>query len=138
MEKRIKQKEDETFGFNLWRICRGCVPTCVKLVQRQVLCTNLCQWCGMEAETDWHAFIGCTIAKESWSSAGLSELLLSRKHHFNTLQDLVFDICSRESAEAAGRVAVLLWQVWSARNDVVWNDTRKTLLAIGGLALNGW
>ena len=119
-------------------IFRGCIPTCVKLVQRQVSCTNLCPWCGLEAETDWHAFIGCTRAKESWSSAGLSELLLPRQHHFNTLQELVFNICSRESADAAGRVAVLLWQIWSAINDVVWNDTRETSITIGELAVNGW
>jgi len=45
--------------------------------------------------------------------------LSSRQHHFNTLQELVFDICSRESADAAGWTAVMLWQIWSSRNDVV-------------------
>lgn len=63
---------------------------------------------------------------------------MSRQHHFNTLHELVFDICSRESADAAGRVAVLLWQIWSAIN-VVWNDTHdESSITIGGLAVNGW
>jgi len=31
----------------LWWIYRGCIPTRVKRVQRQVPCTNLCPWCGL-------------------------------------------------------------------------------------------
>jgi len=39
--------------------------------------------------------------------------------NFHSLPELVFDICSQENADTAGRDAVLLWQLWSARNDLV-------------------
>jgi len=40
----------------------------------------------------------------------------------SSLADFVFDVCHSESRDIAGRVALLLWQIWAARNDVIWND----------------
>lgn len=37
------------------------------------------------------------------------------------MSELIFYICRKESADTGGCVAILLWQLWVARNDVVWN-----------------
>jgi len=52
------------------------------------------------------------------------------------LADFVFDICCSESRDIAGRVALLLWQIWAARNDVIWNDAHDTSTSIGRIALD--
>jgi len=35
-------------------------------------------------------------------------------------------------------VALLLWQIWAARNDVIWNDVHHTSTSIGRTALDAW
>jgi len=52
--------------------------------------------------------------------------------------ELIFYICHKESADTGDCVAILLWQLWAARNDVVWNSSRDTPLGIGRLALSNW
>ncbi|KEH41262.1 hypothetical protein MTR_1g047540 [Medicago truncatula] len=82
--------------------------------KRHVSCTNRCLWCDGDEGTNWHAFVACDVARESWFSYGLSV----------------------ESADTGGCVVVLLWQLWTAKSDVVWNSSCHTLLGIGRLALS--
>ncbi|KEH21013.1 hypothetical protein MTR_8g096720 [Medicago truncatula] len=42
------------------------------------------------------------------------------------------------SRDVAGRVALLLWQIWVARNDVIWNDAHHTSTSIGRTTLDAW
>ena len=122
----------------LWRICRGCVPTRLRLQSRHVQCEVICPWCDTDVEDDWHAFVGCTVARESWYWAGLSTVLQPRVGTVSSLADFVFDICRSESRDIAGRVASLLWQIWAARNDVIWNAAHHTSTSIGRTALDAW
>jgi len=62
-------------------------------------------------------FVGCTMTRESWYWAGLSTVLQTPVGTENSLADVVFDICCSESRYIAGRVALLLWQIWVALND---------------------
>jgi len=82
--------------------------------------------------------VGCTVARESWYWAGLSTVLQPRVGTVSRLADFVFDICCSESGDIAGRVALLLWQIWVARNDVIWNDAHQTSRSIGRTALDAW
>jgi len=101
-----------------------------------VPCTNRCQWCDDEEETNWYAFVGCDVARESLLSAGLFVVLLLRLSLFQSMSELIFDICRKESVDTGGCVAVLLWQLWATMNDVVWNSSCDTPLGNGKLALN--
>jgi hypothetical protein len=87
-------------------------------------------------EGDWHAFVGCDVARESWFSSELFDVLLPRLSLFQSMSELIFYICRKESADMGGYVTVLLWQLWAVRNDVVWNSSRDTPLGIGRLALS--
>jgi hypothetical protein len=95
----------------LWRICRGCIPTRLRLQSQ---------------------------ARESWYWAGLPTVRQSRVGTVSSLTDFVFDICRSESRDIAGRVALLLWQIWAARNDVICNDTHYTSTSIGRTTLDAW
>jgi len=44
---------------------QGCVLTRLRLQSRHVQCEVLCSWCDTAVEDDWHAFVGCTVARES-------------------------------------------------------------------------
>ena len=54
------------------------------------------------------------------------------------LTNFVFDVCCSESRDISGRVALLLWQIWVARNDIIWNDAHHTSTSIGRAALDAW
>ena len=56
----------------------------------------------------------------------------------SSLTDFIFDICRSESRDIVGRVALLLWQIWAARNDVIWNDAHHTSTTIGRTAVDAW
>nr|ABO80475.1 probable reverse transcriptase At2g02650 -, related [Medicago truncatula] len=120
----------------LWRICRGCVPTRLRLQSRHVQCEVICPSCDTVVEDDWHAFVGCTVACESWYWAGLSIVRQSRVGTVSSLADFVFDICRLESRDIAGRVASLLWKIWAARNDTIWNDAHHRSTSIGRTTLD--
>jgi len=62
----------------LWCLYRGCVPTCVRPSQWHVQCTPVCPWCESDEKNECHAFVGCSVAKDSWFCSGLSIILLSR------------------------------------------------------------
>ena len=65
-------------------------------------------------------------------------MLQSRVGTASSLADFVFDICCFENRDTAGQVALLLWQIWVARNDVIWNDAHHTSTSIGRTALDAW
>ena len=60
-------------------------------------CEVICPWYDTAVEDGWHAFVGCTVARESWYWAGLSTVLQSRVRTMSNLADFVFDICRSES-----------------------------------------
>ncbi|XP_058765309.1 uncharacterized protein LOC131638782 [Vicia villosa] len=58
----------------LWRICRGCLPTRLRLQQFHVQCPLGCQFCEDRIENDWHVLFGCNATKQCWQAAGLSSV----------------------------------------------------------------
>lgn len=62
------------------------------------------------------------VARESWYWAELLIVLQPRVRTLNSLTNFVFDICCSEIRDIVCRVTLLLWQIWDARNDVIWNN----------------
>ena len=56
----------------------------------------------------------------------------------SSLADFVFYICRSESRDIAGWMALLLWKIWVARNDAIWNDAHHTSTSIGRTALDAY
>ncbi|KAK2446457.1 hypothetical protein QL285_017265 [Trifolium repens] len=92
----------------LWRLCRGCLPTRSRLIQRQVECTLNCLVCDEETEDELHIFFNCTVARDSWCAAGLSSVLHNNMYQQATAADRIFALSSNESSDTVGRVAMLL------------------------------
>ncbi|GAU29062.1 hypothetical protein TSUD_278180, partial [Trifolium subterraneum] len=107
----------------LWRLCRGCLPTRSRLLERRVECTLNCPVCDEEIEDELHIFFRCAVARDSWSAAGLSSVL----HN-----------ATNESSDTVGRVAMLLWCIWHNRNDKLWNDNVQLPHQIGIHVFDAW
>jgi ribonuclease HI len=122
----------------LWRICRNCLPTRVQLRHHYVQCPEVCELCSEENEDSWHVLFGCNMVRNCWNAAGLQAVVEQRLNAFDCVQDIIFDICSKESKEVAGRVATLLWLLWHNRNQWIWNQEKKDGAQLGAQAFHMW
>ncbi|GAU24809.1 hypothetical protein TSUD_157220 [Trifolium subterraneum] len=122
----------------LWRLCRGCLPTRSRLLERRVECTLNCPVYDEEIEDELHIFFRCAVARDSWSAAGLSSVLHNATYQQTNVMDRIFTICSNESSDNVGRVAMLLWCIWHNRNDKLWNDNVQMPRQIGRHAFDAW
>ncbi|GAU39610.1 hypothetical protein TSUD_276500 [Trifolium subterraneum] len=92
----------------LWRLCRGCLPTRYRLLERRVECTLNCPVCDEEIEDELHIFFRCAVARDSWCAAGLASILHNAAYQQSNAMDRIFAMCSNESSDIVGRVAMLL------------------------------
>ncbi|GAU36753.1 hypothetical protein TSUD_318520 [Trifolium subterraneum] len=122
----------------LWRLCRGCLSTRARLLERRVECTLNCPGCDEEIEDELHILFRCAVARDSWSAAGLSAVLHNATYQQTNARDRIFAICSNESSDTVGRVTMLLWCIWQNRNDKLWNDNVQMPCQIGRHAFDAW
>ncbi|XP_058776514.1 uncharacterized protein LOC131650817 [Vicia villosa] len=80
----------------LWRICRDCLPTRVRLQNHHVPCTSICPFCELHMEDSWHVFFGCVVTNRCWQSAGLAHVVDPRKHHFHDATSLILIFAGRK------------------------------------------
>ncbi|GAU30882.1 hypothetical protein TSUD_15680 [Trifolium subterraneum] len=92
----------------LWRLCRGCLPTRCRLLERRVECNPNCPVCDVVTEDELHIFFRCVVARDSWCAAGLSSVLHNAAYQQSNAMDRIFAMCSNESSDTVGRVAMLL------------------------------
>ncbi|GAU46064.1 hypothetical protein TSUD_401430 [Trifolium subterraneum] len=122
----------------LWRLCRGCLPTRYRLLERRVECNLNSPVCDEEIEDEIHIFFMCAVARDSWCAAGLSSVLHNDAYQQSNVMDRIFAVCNNESSDIVGRVPMLLWCIWQNRNDKLWNDNVQTPRQIGRYAFDAW
>ncbi|PNX82760.1 ribonuclease H, partial [Trifolium pratense] len=122
----------------LWRLCKGCLPTRCRLLQRRVECTLNYPVCDEEFEDELDVFFNCTVARASWCATDLSSVLHNNTYQQTATMDRIFALCSNENSDTVGRVAMLLWSIWHNRNDKVWNDNVQMPSQIGRHAFDAW
>ena len=60
-----------------WRVAKDILPTKANLVHRHAIANDLCEECGMHAESLLHLSLECPKAREAWSLTKFSHLLSS-------------------------------------------------------------
>ncbi|GAU31734.1 hypothetical protein TSUD_215360 [Trifolium subterraneum] len=85
-----------------------------------------------------HIFFRCAVDRDSWCAAGLSSVLHNVAYQQSNAMDRIFAMCSKESSDTVGRVAMLLWCIWHNRNDKLWNDNVQMPRQIGRYAFDAW
>ncbi|GAU44445.1 hypothetical protein TSUD_92990 [Trifolium subterraneum] len=122
----------------LWRLCRGCLPTRSRLLERRVECTLNCPVCDEEIEDELHIFFRCAVARDSWCAAGLSSVLHNVAYQQTNAMNRIFAVCNNESSDTVGRVTMLFWCIWHNRNDKLWNDNVQMPRQIGRYTFDVW
>ncbi|MCH91390.1 polynucleotidyl transferase ribonuclease H fold, partial [Trifolium medium] len=83
----------------MWRICKECLPTWIRLRNHYVQCQLDCPLCLQEPKEDCHLLLECEGSKEAWSSMGLNHIITPKLHLFYNVKDLIFYVCRKENKE---------------------------------------
>ncbi|GAU12533.1 hypothetical protein TSUD_182470 [Trifolium subterraneum] len=78
------------------------------------------------------------VARDSWCAVGLSSVLHNDAYQQSNAMNRIFAVCSNESSDIVGRVAMLLWCIWQNRNDKLWNDNVQTPRQIERYVFDAW
>ncbi|KAF4361108.1 hypothetical protein G4B88_000409 [Cannabis sativa] len=102
----------------LWRACRGSLPTRAKLQEKRVQVPLHCPFCQIAPETTLLLLVDCVFAQQCWSSAG-QEIKEAAGLAF---ADWFTDMLQSFSFAVLGKIAMICWGIWRARNDLAWNN----------------
>ncbi|GAU30201.1 hypothetical protein TSUD_311520 [Trifolium subterraneum] len=105
----------------LWRLCRGCLPTRARLLERRVKCTLNCPVCDEEIEDELHILFRCAVARDSWNAAGLSSVLHNATYQQTDVMDRIFVI-----PRQIGRHAFDAWNDWYSVHKLQSNNVSRT------------
>ncbi|XP_024636268.1 uncharacterized protein [Medicago truncatula] len=110
----------------VWRICRDCLPTRVKLRSRGVNCPSECVRCDDPHEDSYHLLFHCPITVNIWQTANLWHLIAPSIHQFDNAPD---------------NIVTIMWSIRKARNMKLWqqvSDSTFTILERAKHLLEGW
>lgn len=110
----------------LWRSCRDCLPTRVKLRTRGVNCSSICAVCNAALETTWHSLITCPSAKECWEQLGIWNFIDSHLLVCENFRELFFALVLVLDAVQVKRFVMTLWSTWTKRNTNLWEGRSET------------
>lgn len=125
----------------IWRICRGCLPTCAKLLDKRVNCTSVCSMCDGNYEDDLHVLFDCQRARSVWRDSHLSNDIYVAMQTNNTSADIVFALLQNLPHTKIQLFVTLVWSLWKSWNIQVWQNMSESSQSIVERAhqlLHGW
>lgn len=97
----------------------------------------MCPLCNVDVEHLLHVFFDCRFASECWSKAGL----VYDMQRVEEAPPWLLDRIKNENAETCELIAKVLWGIWFARNQKVWegkNITPSVTLEISTKQIKEW
>ncbi|XP_060964662.1 uncharacterized protein LOC133033663 [Cannabis sativa] len=122
----------------VWRAASNCLATKRNLCIKKVLVESNCPMCDVFAETEWHLLVACDFA---WSCFNVAGLAAVARDSFSSLLSWLEATASSVTSEMLGRVIMLCWALWAARNDLVWKQRVRRVsdvVAFANLSLDQW
>jgi len=110
----------------LWRMCRGCLPTRVRLQDKGVQCPVSCVSCDDSYEDLAHICFECPLTVQVWHTTGLWNTVHKVFLEKNSSVDAIFELLHQLSQEFSQRFAAVLWSLWKHRNFKLWQDVTET------------
>ncbi|XP_073147449.1 uncharacterized protein [Henckelia pumila] len=98
----------------IWRVLSDCLPTRVALRRGRVDIGDWCPICLNVPESDFHSLILCPVAREVWNLTSIDSYVGS----FISFKAWWCDLVTNRTKSDLEKAAVVLWSIWSNRNDV--------------------
>jgi len=103
-------------------MCRDCLPTRVRLLDKGVVCPTNCASCASTHEDLLHVFFDCPFAIQVWHMIGLWGSVQHALAHTASATDAVFSLLEKLSAELAQLLSTVISSLWKHRNIRVWDN----------------
>jgi len=116
----------------IWRICRGCLPTRVRLLDKGVTCAS----CESEHEDITHVFFSCLFAIQVWNRTDLWGSIQHALSSTVSTINAIFSLIQNLSADLSQQLAIVIWSIWKHRNLRVWDDVTETSATVVERARN--
>ena len=106
----------------LWRMCRGCLPTRVRLLDKGVVCPTTCVSCESSHEDLLHVFFECPFTIQVWNTTGLWGSVQHALTQAASPTEAIFHLLENLSADLSQRMSTVMWSIWKHRNLRVWDN----------------
>ena len=100
----------------IWRICRGCLPTRDRLLDRGVNCTSMCAMCEGTYEDAIHVLFYCPKAINVWQISQLQNDVTVAMRNNNTVAKIVFHLIQNLPQPMLEKFVTIVWSIWKTRN----------------------
>jgi len=110
----------------VWRVCKECLPTRVKLNRRGVTGPSTCVLCNDPHEDSYHIFFHCCTTVGVWHTAGLWHLIEPLLNKFDDAPEIIFHILEHTATTQEELFATTLWSIWKRRNHTLWQQVTES------------
>ncbi|XP_050124189.1 uncharacterized protein LOC126601507 [Malus sylvestris] len=100
----------------IWMSCLNALPTRVNLKKRKILVDDCCPFCNNTPETIEHDFLHYSRVATIWFSSPLG--LQTLRHREVRFQEWLSSLAL--TLDNFDLVLVLLWKIWTSRNELIW------------------
>jgi len=91
----------------VWRMCRSCLPTRVRLLDKGVVCPTNCASCDSNNENLMHVFSYCPFAIQVWNRTGLTGSIQHAISITDSAKDAIFSLLEQLPVELAERLTIV-------------------------------
>jgi len=111
-------------------VCRGCLPTRIRLLDKGVNCPTHCASCASNHEDLMHVFFDCPFALQVWNITGLWHSVQYAISITDSARAAIFHLLENLSVKLTQRLSTVIWSIWKHRNLKVWEDATKTIATV--------
>jgi ribonuclease HI len=103
-------------------MCRGCLPTRVRLQDKGVSCPTDCASCDAAHEDLNHLLFECSFAIQVWNSAGIWHEVQNAAIQSDNAVNTIFYLLHKLPMNVQQRIAAIFWSLWKHRNLKIWEN----------------
>jgi len=100
-----------------WKAIHGGLATKFNKHRRYLKLSAVCEICGMEEETKFHALVRCTHAATLRENMRASWLIPDERLLMFSGPEWLLQVIGASTKEEAGRLILILWRAWFVRNE---------------------
>ena len=100
----------------IWRMCRDCLPTRMRLQDKGVQCPTHCVSCDSGQEDMAYLYFHCSFAVQVWRFAGLWSHIQNVIETAVPVTNMIFNMMETLLTEQKQTLAAMVWSIWKPRN----------------------
>ncbi|XP_043705445.1 uncharacterized protein LOC122655307 [Telopea speciosissima] len=123
----------------LWRACSSGIASRIALSQRNILVGTACPRCGHPEETVDHLLLDCAFARAAWFGSKLGFSPPPDNPQLSSVIQSWIDwsrVEKKQGQDIAGLAAYMCWNLWKARNALVFNGVEGSPLEVISISEN--